>query len=174
VGLLLSSLTLVAVAHAGVESIGDSMSSFMAVGPGGLKIEGKGKGITVKEAGGKITVSAPLKGLSTGISLRDNHLKDAIKADKYPTATLVVARSALKFPENDKTVEASAQGDFTFHGNTKKIPFQYKAKRTGSDYHVQGMATIKIDDFKMEQPCYLGVCVDKEVKVKVKFKVRDK
>jgi hypothetical protein len=27
--------------------------------------------------------------------------------------------------------------------------------------------------FKLEQPCYLGVCVDKEIKVKVKFKVTE-
>jgi hypothetical protein len=173
VGLILSSLTLVAVAHAGVQSIGDSNASFLAVGPGGLKIEGNAEGVSVKEAAGKITVVAPLKDLSTGISLRDDHLKDAIKVDKYPAATLIVERSALKFPENDQTVEASAVGDFTFHGHTQKLPFKYKVERTGSDYHVQGMATFSIDDFKMEQPCYLGVCVDKEVKVKVKFKVRD-
>lgn len=174
VGLLLSSVTFVALAHAGLNSIGSSEVGFLAVGPAGLKIEGTGSGLSAKEAGGNVTVDVPLSTLETGISLRDKHLKDALNVSKHPKATFSVARSALKFPEDGKTVEASGQGTFNLNGTSKSSEFKYKVSRTGSDYHVQGAATIDITDFKIEKPCYLGVCVDKDVKVKVKFKLRDK
>jgi polyisoprenoid-binding protein YceI len=71
-------------------------------------------------------------------------------------------------------VKAKGKGDFTLNDVTKKLPFSYKALRTGSDYHVQALATVDIRDFDIEVPCYLGVCVDPKVKLKVKFKLRDK
>ena len=169
----LSTLTFAVAAHAAISSVGSGDSGFLAVGPAGLKIEGTGTGVTASEADGKITVKAPINNLKTGISLRDNHLKDAIHAEKHPHVTLVVARSSLKFPEPGKTVEASSSGAFTLNGVTKTVPFKYKAEKKDGQFEVQGHAEIKITDFKIEQPCYLGVCVNTDVKVKVKFKAKD-
>jgi polyisoprenoid-binding protein YceI len=139
-----------------------------------MRIKGEGSGLTASESGGKLKITVPVTNLKTGIALRDRHLRKYLETDKYANATLEVERSKLKLPGNDKEVEASATGDFTLHGVTRATKFNYKAARTGSDYHVQALATIDITDFKIEQPCYLRVCVDKEVKLKVKFKLRDK
>lgn len=173
-GLLLASLSLVTAAHASLSAIGTSEVGFLAVGPAGLKIEGESSQLTAKESGGILTLTAPLTSLKTGISLRDNHLKDALNVSKHPTAQLAVKRAALKFPANDKSLEGSATGDFTLNGTKKPLKFNYKVSRTGSDYHVQGLATVDITKFKLEKPCYLGVCVSQDVKIKVKFKLRDK
>lgn len=170
---LLASMTFVAFAQAALTSIGSSEVEFLAVGPAGLKIEGTGNGLTAKEAGGTLTVEVPLATLKTGISLRDKHLKDALNVSKNPKASFAISRSALKFPDDGKTIEASGTGNFTLNGTTKPTAFKYKVARTGSDYHVQGATEIDITAFKIEKPCYLGVCVDKDVKVKVKFKLRD-
>ncbi len=172
--LCVAGLTFVSVAHAALVGIGKSDVSFRAVGPGGLKIDGSGSSLTTKESGGVITLEAPLTALKTGISLRDDHLKKAINANKHPKAVMEVKRSALKFPDDKKSLEGSATGDFTLNGTKKPLKFSYKVSRTGSDYHVQGLATVDITKFNLEKPCYLGVCVDKDVKVKVKFKVREK
>lgn len=171
---LVSLLTIAATAQAALTAIGSSRVEFRAVGPGGLKIDGKGSGIKASESGGALKVTAPLTNLKTGISLRDKHLKKALNVKKHPTARLAVKRSALDFPADTKTTTAAATGQFTLNGVTKPVKFDYKAKRTGSDYHVQGRMEIDITDFKIEKPCYLGVCVDKDVKVKVQFKLRDK
>lgn len=173
VGLFLSSLTVAVVAHARVESIGDSSSAFQAVGPAGLKIEGAGKGVVASEHDGTIRVEVPLSGMTTGISMRDEHMKKAIHAEKYPKAILEVSRSALKFPEDGQTLEAKVQGSFTINGTTTLLPFEYQVTRTGSDFHVVGKSVIDITKFKIEIPCYLGVCVDKDVKIKAQFKVRE-
>jgi polyisoprenoid-binding protein YceI len=161
-------------AHAALVGIGDGTTGFRAVGPGGLKIDGKGTGVTASESGGVLTVTAPVNNLKTGMSLRDDHLKKAIHADKNPTASLSVKRADLKFPEDNKTVTSSAKGTFKLNGVSQPMTFEYQVKRTGSDYHVQAKASLDITKFKIEKPCYLGVCVDETVQIKTAFKLREK
>lgn len=171
---VLAGLTLSVAASATLEDAGDVDVSFLAKGPAGMSIRGQASDLKAKEADGSVKITVPVSDLKTGIGLRDRHLKKDLEVSQYPDATLVVKRSDLTFPENDKDVRARATGDFTLHGVTKQLKFNYKALRTGSDYHVQALATIDIRDYKVEVPCYLGVCVDPEVKLKVKFKLRDK
>lgn len=80
-------------------------------------------------------------------------------------------RSKLKIPADKQTVTASAVGQFTMHGVTRPVRFRYRALRTGSDYHVQGLTQVDIRDFNVKVPCYLGVCVHPTVKVK--FELRE-
>lgn len=169
---LLAAGTVALTADAKLSSVGKGQVNFLAIGPAGLKINGHGSGLKASEEGGKLVVTAPVNNLKTGIGLRDDHLKNKYLKVHTP-AKLVVDKDKLKFPEDNKTVEGGTHGEFTLAGKTKKIPFSYKVKRTGSDYHVQGRATINIKDYGIEQPCYLGVCVDEEVKIAVKFKLRD-
>lgn len=166
-------LTCAVAAHAALKHVEKGESSFLAVGPAGLKIDGHGAGVTVSEADGIITVKAPVNDLKTGMDLRDGHLKKAIHADAHPDATLAVSRSALTFPEDNKEVTGSATGKFTLNGVTKDLKFQYKVKRTGSHFHVQGLIDVDITAFGIEKPCYLGVCVEKDVKAKVKIKLQE-
>lgn len=173
VGLAAVALTFSVAAHAAYKSVGEGTSGFLAVGPGGLKIEGTGTGVTASEAGGKITVKAPLNNFKTGISLRDDHLKKALKTEVNKYATFTVDRSSINAPSG-KEAAGKGKGQFALNGVTKDTAFDYKASPAGGGaIEVQGRATIDMTDFKLEQPCYLGVCVDKEVKVKVKFKVTE-
>ncbi len=162
-----------AAALAKLADAGDIDVRFLATGPAGMKINGTGAALSASEADGKITIKVPVTNLKTGIGLRDKHLRKYLETEKYPDAELSVARSALKLPEDNQDVQSKGSGSFTLHGVTKTLPFNYKAKRTGSDYHVQALATVDIRDHGIEVPCYLGVCVDPLVKLKVKFKLRD-
>jgi polyisoprenoid-binding protein YceI len=162
-----------AVALATLVDAGDVDVRFLATGPAGMKINGTGSDLKANEADGQLTIKVPVTHLKTGIGLRDKHLKKYLETDKHPNAQLSVARSSLKLPEDNQDTQAKGSGSFTLHGVTKTLPFSYKAKRTGSDYHVQALATVDIRDHGIEVPCYLGVCVDPLVKLKVKFKLRD-
>jgi polyisoprenoid-binding protein YceI len=84
-----------------------------------------------------------------------------------------VERSALKFPEDKKKTSGNASGKFKLHGVEKDLKFDYTAERHGSDLIVTGNAKINIKDHQIEKPCYLGVCVDEDVKLSVKFKLRE-
>jgi polyisoprenoid-binding protein YceI len=169
-----AALSFALAASADLASIGGADVQFRAIGPAGMKIDGTSEKLSASEADGKLKIVAPLTNLKTGIGLRDKHLRGYLKTDKHPEATLVVERSKLKVPGDNQTVTGKARGDFTLNGVTKPIDFRYQAKRTGSDYHVQGLAKIDIRDFKVEVPCYLRVCVEPEVSISVKFKLRDK
>jgi polyisoprenoid-binding protein YceI len=173
VGALLTGASLALSAAAKLSDAGDVDVRFLAKAPAGLKISGTGSDLKASESDGKIEITVPVTNLETGIGLRDKHLRRYLESEKYPNAKLVVAKSKLSFPENDKDASGSATGDCTLHGVTKPLKFHYKANRTGSDYHVQALAKIDIRKFDIEVPCYLGVCVDPEVKLKVKFKLRE-
>jgi polyisoprenoid-binding protein YceI len=142
--------------------------SFTAIGPGGLKIVGNTSQISVKEDGTNAVVSVPLGGLSTGIALRDKHMKEKyLETDKYPNAELTVARSAVK------EGSGSAQGTMKIHGQSKPVTFSYNAKKSGSGYAVDGTVRVNIKDFGIEVPSYLGVTVKPDVEVAVKFNATD-
>lgn len=167
-------LMLAASASAQLVDAGDVDVRFLAVGPAGLTINGQGSDLHAKDDGKRLEIDASVTDLKTGIGLRDEHLKKYIQADQYPKAKLVVDRSSLTFPSDGKDTTGTATGQLTLHGVTKPLKFSYKARRTGSDFHVQGLAAIDIRNYGIETPCYLKVCVEPDVKLKVKFKLRDK
>jgi polyisoprenoid-binding protein YceI len=182
---LLVGLTVALAAHAGLKDAGDISVKFLAKGPAGLKIKGTGAALSASEEGGKITFVAPLTDLKTKISMRDEHLQEYLvkHLGKNPTATLVVARSSLKFPEDNKKLqEQTTTGTFYFGGDkvtaanrkTKTVKVTYDVERTGSDYHVDGKTTINLKELDMEPPEYLGVGVDPNIGLKVHLKLRDK
>jgi polyisoprenoid-binding protein YceI len=161
------------VADARLVDAGDVEVRFLAQGPAGMKINGSAPELRASEDKDQLSIVVPVTNLKTGIGLRDKHLRKYLQTDKYPEAKLVARRSKLKLPEDKRTVRGKATGAFTLHGVTKPLSFQYRAQRTGSDYHVQALAEVDIRDFDIEVPCYLGVCVDPAVKLKLKFKLRD-
>jgi len=144
--------------------------SFTALGPGGLRIVGKTADLTVQEAEGELTIRVQLAGLETGIALRDKHLKEKyLEVQKYPEAELKVARSALRVPEADGSVQGDATGTLRLHGKSKSEPFHYQVKRAGSDYQVVGALHLNVRDFDITVPSYLGVTVKPDVTVDVTF-----
>jgi hypothetical protein len=167
-------VTIPLVASGKLESAGDVDMRALAVGPAGMKIHCKWSDLKADERDGKLVLTSKLTGIETGIGLRDKHLRGYLKTDKHPNAVLTVDKSQLKLPENDKTAQGSATGQLTLRGVTKPLKFNYRANRTGSDYHVQGLADLDIRHHDIEVPCYLGVCVEPVVKLKVKFKLRDR
>ena len=77
-------------------------------------------------------------------------------------------------PEDGKKSSGSAPGKFRLHGVTRDVKVAYSAEKRGSDYSVEGHFQVNIIDHKIEKPCYLGVCVDTNVKVDAKFKLKQK
>jgi polyisoprenoid-binding protein YceI len=156
----------------GLEVKGTPSIKFTAVGPGGLKIDGSADELKAKEEGGKLVFKASLKNLKTGIGLRDKHTKKYLDVEHWPDASLVIDKDKVKFPEGKK-VSSNATGKFKLHGVSKDEHFEYTAEKAGDGYDVTGKLTIDIGDYKIEQPCYLGVCVDKKVKIDVSFKLKE-
>jgi polyisoprenoid-binding protein YceI len=148
--------------------------AFTASGPAGLSIVGKTSDFTVADHEQGIKVNVGLSNLSTGIGLRDKHMKEKyLEVQKYPNAELQVERSALNLPGPGQDTSADADGTLSLHGQTHPVKFHYKAKREGDKYSVQGTMHLNMRDYGIAVPSYLGITVKPDVDVAVKFDAVD-
>jgi polyisoprenoid-binding protein YceI len=171
----LLALALPLAAYGALQRTGDAIVQFVALGPGGLRIVGKSAELTVADRGATLVVSSPLAALRTGIALRDRHLREKyLQVAQYPTITLEVARSALKWPAPGATVSDEANGTLRLHGRTKAIRFKYTAHNDAGRIKVSGGFRIDIRDFGMEVPSYLGLKVKPQVDAGAEFSVVDR
>src|SRR5208283_6245359 len=65
-----------AIAHAALSAPTDKHVGFVASGPAGMKIEGTTSDLDLADQGETIVITVPLANLSTGIGLRDRHMKE--------------------------------------------------------------------------------------------------
>lgn len=161
-----------AVATAALHASGSPDVSFTAVGPAGLRITGNTHELAVLDDGTNVTIEVPLGHLTTGIELRDRHMKDHLGVQQHRTAELTVARAALQFPTGG-TVSASARGKLKLHGRERDVSFRYTAERHGNAIRVSASVKVKMTAFGIEVPSYLGVTVQPDVDVRVRFQVSD-
>ena len=138
-----------------------------------MSIDGSTSEMSVADDGSNVTITVPLANLKTGIEIRDKHTKDALEADKYPTVTLKVARSALKFPAAGAESSGDAKGSMTLHGQTKDVTFHYTAKLDGDTFTVKGNTRVNVDDFGVKRPSYLGVTVKPDIDIATNFQAKD-
>lgn len=160
-------------ADAKLGSASGSAVQFNAAGPAGMAIVGKTTDLQVADDGQNVTVTVGLSSLSTGIGLRDKHMKEKyLQVQTYPTADLVVPRASLKVPSGG-AVNASAQGTMKIHGKAKPVTFTYTAKPDGGKITVSGSVRVNVQDYGIEIPSYMGVTVKPDVDVSVQFTTAD-
>jgi polyisoprenoid-binding protein YceI len=164
--------TSVVSASAGLSSTGESTVKFEAQGPAGMKINGASGGVRATESDGKIRIVAPTTSFRTGIDLRDKHLRDYLESDKHPQATLTVDRSKIALPGGGPATGKIA-AELTLHGVTRRADVAYRISGSGKTYKVHGDIDIRIADFGIKKPCYLGVCVGDAVKISADFDVHE-
>jgi polyisoprenoid-binding protein YceI len=112
---------------------------------------------------GALTVD--LQTLETGIGLRDRHLKDnyleVAKGPEYAEARLQDIRVERL---DGKT---TFRGLLTLHGQQREVTGTAQIKPDGNGYRMQASFPIKVSDFQIPEPTYLGVGVADEVTVRV-------
>lgn len=148
---------------------------FLATGkPGFLKIRGESKGQppkgTITVEGGQATgkLEFDLNQFSTGISMRDEHMKEKyLEVKKYPTATLTLKPLAVTDAELKSDFKKDFQGSLLLHGVSKDVAgtLNYKA----SDKSVTANFALKVSDFKIDIPKYMGVVVSENVDVETQM-----
>lgn len=154
---------------------------FLAIGqPSALKINGKpsdGKAsldgkLDITKEGLSGAASFQLNQLSTGLEMRDTHMKD-----KYlETATYPVAQLKFKAVPINKEIEKSDykhkdafEGELTLHGVTQKVKGTLELTKSESKWKGLFHFGILLEDYKIQIPNYLGIKVAKEVKLEVGF-----
>jgi polyisoprenoid-binding protein YceI len=173
-GILAVAMGLAALSTAARAALSDASAghvSFQASGPAGMKIEGTTGDLTLADKGDSVVITVPLANLSTGITLRDRHMKEKyLEVPKYPSATLSVSRPALKVPAAGEKVEIDVPATVNLHGQTRPVTVHYQAKRDGSTLVANGKFHINMTDFGITVPSYLGVTVKPDVDVSADFR----
>jgi polyisoprenoid-binding protein YceI len=109
------------------------------------------------------TVNVDLLSLDTGISLRNEHMRNFLETSKYPQA--VYKFTSIKLDGNKlepgKLVTGTATGTITIHGVTKPLqapieltylPQQDAKYRPGDWVHFYSQFKIKVADFGIQIP----------------------
>lgn len=147
-----------------------------AVGrPAMVKIKGKGEGPqgTLKVNGSVVSgeVKFALNTLDTGIDLRNEHMKEKyLETGKHPVATLTIKEVAIPAgwsKEKPQVAETAFKGELTLHG--EKRPVEGLFEITG-DKELKAKMELKISDYKIDIPSYLGVTVADTVKIQINSK----
>src|ERR1700687_5736423 len=147
-------------AGAQLTQTGESKVVFLATGPGGIKIEGQTAQLEFKDNSEEWEIVVALDSLKTGISLRDRHMKEKyLETPKYPKAELVVRKSALPSPSAGGSSEGKAAAILKLHGRQKAVSIDYRVRRAGLGYVVNGTIHLDMRDYDVAPPSYLGVSV---------------
>lgn len=91
--------------------------------------------------------------------MMDNKAYDALKADKNPNITFV----ASSLPVGKSTLT----GKLTVAGVTKTVSFPVTVVKNGASYNISGSESLKMSEFGMETPGFLGVHTGDTVTVTV-------
>lgn len=154
----------------------NSKIEFEAVGrPSMMKVKGKGASASGDLAVENNMVSGTLKvdltQLDTGIELRNEHMKDKyLEVQKYPTADLKLDPIALPADWTLGTpLEKPFTGKLKLHGVEQPVSGKFKLQANKS---LSANFEIKLSDFKIDIPSYLGITIADVVKVNTEFTVK--
>lgn len=151
---------------------------FLAVGkPSLVKIHGTGAKLSGSleldkdRIKGKVRVS--LEEFTTGIALRDRHMMERyLETAKFPQATFEVEKADLPedFLSAKKTYSGvPIQGKLSLHGVEKSVTALADVDTSLGSPYVSTEFRIRLSDYGIEIPSYLGVKVADEVTVKARM-----
>lgn len=144
-------------------TIAKPVVQFNATGePGALDIEAKTSDCAVADDGTNLTFTVKLDTVSTGIELRDEHMKDKfLQTGQYPDAVLTFPKASIAWPtETGKKVSGSLDAQFTAHGKTQPTKVKYDVQKTKQGWKVTGNFPYDTSAAGIEVPSYLGVTID--------------
>ena len=105
-----------------------------------------------------------LQTLETGIGIRDRHMKNnylEVEKPGFSTATI----DDIRVEKLDgKTVFS---GMLTLHGQSRKVSGAAELQQRDGRIRVQAQFALKVSDFDIPAPTYLGVGVRDEIQIKV-------
>lgn len=115
---------------------------------------------------------------STGMSLRDSHMRSKIFTDsqnQLPPMVFVAGKSVCPALEAGKDESCSLDGQLSLRGISKPFTVTLKIRNDGKGgYRATGDGALKLSAFGIEPPCQLGVCVKDEVALHFEFQARER
>lgn len=145
--------------------------TFLATGrPSAIKIRGEGAGadgVFAETAQGlNGTLKFKLATLTTGIDMRDQHMKEKyLEVGKYPEAQLKI--TDLKIPASGNIKNQKVTGSLTVKGIEKPVTGTFSTTVSGNEINVDAEFSLKLSDYNIDIPTYMGITVAEAVSVQV-------
>jgi len=143
---------------------------FVTVDPTDIKGSAKGR------------FEVDLATLKTGISLRDQHMREKyLEVDKYPKAIFDltgVAEAGSNALEDKKNIDLTLTGNFTIHGVTKSISIpatitylkeseETKQRLPGDLMHIVVQFNVLLGDYSIKRPQFVILKLDENQRVDI-------
>jgi polyisoprenoid-binding protein YceI len=145
-------------------SVESGTVDFLAVGrPSFLKVKGEGAVPTGKvtvvgdKAAGEFKID--LAQFKTGMEKRDEHMKNTLEVEKYPSAIIRFKDVVLK----DGAAKGTIPAELELHGQTKPVALEAEFK----DGKATGKFQIKLSEFGIKPPSFAGITIKDEVDVNI-------
>jgi polyisoprenoid-binding protein YceI len=111
------------------------------------------------------TLRVELQTLETGIGIRDRHMKNNyLEVEKGPEFATAIIEDIRVEKLEGKTVFS---GMLSLHGQKRKVTGPAELQQKDGSIRVQAQFPLKVSDFAIPAPTYLGVGVRDEIQIKV-------
>ena len=118
----------------------------------------------------KIKITIPVENLTTGIAVRDRHMKEKIfmtDQGKYPDITF--ESSSVKCSKAADNINCLAVGSVGMHGQFHNSEIPVKLTKAAGQYVANADFNLELKDFGIEPPKHFGVSIDNSVGIKTAF-----
>lgn len=115
------------------------------------------------------------KTLSTGMSLRDQHMRQKIFTTNNQLPPLEFVGEKTTCPELPPNQDVTCQitGNLSLRGVGKPFSMRLRIRSDSKGFRVAGDGVMGLSVYGINPPCQLGVCVTDEVKLHLEFQVRE-
>jgi polyisoprenoid-binding protein YceI len=119
----------------------------------------------------EMTAIVPVRTLTTGLGLRDEHMRRYVFATndgKTPDVRFTGAEGECAATSSQATT-CRVEGQLAIRGDTRPFAIALKLTRDGALYRAVGDGTVKLSDYGIPLPSQLGVSTENEVKLHLEF-----
>jgi polyisoprenoid-binding protein YceI len=113
----------------------------------------------------------PVRTLTTGLGLRDEHMRRYVFATndgKTPDVLFTSTETECATASPQGTM-CRVEGQLTIRGDTRPFAIMLKVSREGALYRAVGDGLVKLSDYAIPPPSQLGVSTENEVKLHLEF-----
>jgi polyisoprenoid-binding protein YceI len=118
------------------------------------------------------TLSVDLRALDTGIEMRNGHMRERyLEVEKGEGFAKAVLSDIRLLDAQQASFEGTTAftGTLSLHGTSRAVSGHARLRREGAALQVEASFPVRIPEYGIEKPRYLGVGVKDEVQVKVSF-----
>ncbi len=146
-----------------------------------IRVHGKAKDLhataRLRYDGAPVTLvsaeaTVPVAGLSTGLSLRDEHMREYVfttaQGDR-PDLRFQAAETACVPAEERDTITCPLSGTLTIRGLSRPLAVVLRVKGSGATRRASAEAVVRLSAYDIPAPSQLGVSTRDEVKVRLEL-----